>query len=374
MLVVSTASATGAVGTNEYVSVPCGVYLEDTQFDTEGYTMHRTCSADSDGDGLTAPEEAVLGVDPRVNSWTADNDDDGLPNVYEVKTGLEPEKKNEGVVDYDGDGIPDRTELEYGLDPFTDSATGKDSDYDHLPDEIEQKIGTDPHETDTDGDGFNDYAEVTETKKLPNADPLHKDVYFEVDKMGGQNLDYQEKRRAELLFERVRVSNPDGENGITVHFISSDVLPHQSTVEFEDGGFEMERQHRDYENRGYHYLVVVDELTLYGEDSEGAANDMKDVTLIDSTAPSTTIVHETGHLLGISHNDHYSIDSHETSFSTYSSVMNYNRPSSDDYYENQDYTIFSDGSNGPDDYDDLADIRAGLKATYAPNVNDGPEN
>ena len=69
--------------------------------------------ADTDGDGLTQFEEALLGTHP------------GLP-------------------DSDGDGIPDGLEARYGLDPLERSAADLDTDADGLPDLLEVLAGTDP--------------------------------------------------------------------------------------------------------------------------------------------------------------------------------------------------------------------------------------
>lgn len=80
---------------------------------------------DSDGDGLTDAEEALLGTNPNL----ADTDNDGLDDGTEVDVA-------------DGSGCPDP------LNP--------DSDGDNLLDGFEVFLGTNPCNADTDGDGIQD--------------------------------------------------------------------------------------------------------------------------------------------------------------------------------------------------------------------------
>lgn len=370
LLSVPTAATTRAATTGTDSTVECGTFIEDTGVPVEGQATAQACSADSDGDGLTDPLEVAVGLDPRVNDVGKDGDGDGLPNVYEAKTGLDPQEQNDRttVYDDDGDGIPDRVEMAHGLSPYADSTTGTDSDSDGLPDRAERQIGTDPNNADTDGDGFTDHAEVTEHEKLPGADPLHKDLYYEVDTMKGHSLDGETKQEAKALFERVEVSNPDGERGITVHFITDDVLEHESSVEFSDTKFEFDRKHRDYENRGYHYLVVVDELTLREDEGyDGAANERLDIAMVESESSGQTLVHETGHLLGLPASAYDGIDSEKYTADEYPSVMNYDYV---DLSKRGEYPVFSDGSAGPNDHDDVEHIEEDMAGTYAPDVND----
>ena len=84
---------------------------------------------DSDGDGLTDAEEAVLGTDPN----NPDTDGDGLDDFTEVDTAV--------------NGCPD---------PLT-----PDSDGDTLLDGAEVALGTDPCNPDSDGDGVDDGTDPT---------------------------------------------------------------------------------------------------------------------------------------------------------------------------------------------------------------------
>ena len=100
------------------------------------YTMD-TADSDTDGDGITARDEAFLGTDPE----NPDTDGDGLTDGQEVILGTDPTK-----ADTDGNGISDADE---------------DADGDGLTNAAEFLHGTDPLKADTDHDGLSDYAEVT---------------------------------------------------------------------------------------------------------------------------------------------------------------------------------------------------------------------
>lgn len=67
---------------------------------------------DSDSDGLTDDEEAVLGTNPNI----IDSDNDGLSDYEEVKI----YQTNPLAVDTDGDGFPDGTEVRGGYNPNGD--------------------------------------------------------------------------------------------------------------------------------------------------------------------------------------------------------------------------------------------------------------
>jgi hypothetical protein len=111
-------------------------------------------AVDTDKDGLTDTEEALLKTDPAKT----DTDNDGLTDYEEVK-GLDdastPAKPN-GVTDPLNANSPCRTNCDV------------DSDNDGLTDSEEAKLGTDPQKADTDGDTLTDGAEVNTHKTDPN--------------------------------------------------------------------------------------------------------------------------------------------------------------------------------------------------------------
>lgn len=87
---------------------------------------------DTDGDGLSDPEELPLGTDP----LNKDSDQDGLVDGEEINT----YKTNPLKPDSDNDGLDDGQEvILYGTDPLD-----PDTDGDYLPDGYEGQLGTDP--------------------------------------------------------------------------------------------------------------------------------------------------------------------------------------------------------------------------------------
>ncbi|MFB6177790.1 MAG: thrombospondin type 3 repeat-containing protein, partial [Halobaculum sp.] len=68
----------------------------------------------------------------------------------------------------------------------TTNATLADTDDDKLDDGRELKLGTNASVADTDGDGLSDGVEVTEPGNITDADPLHMDLFVELDYMAGQ--------------------------------------------------------------------------------------------------------------------------------------------------------------------------------------------
>lgn len=104
---------------------------------------------DSDGDGLTDSEEAILGTNPN----NPDSDGDGLTDGQEVNVhGTDPLDS-----DSDNDGLSDGDEVNvHGTDPLD-----SDTDNDGLSDGDEVLIhGTNPLAEDTDGDGLSDFVEI----------------------------------------------------------------------------------------------------------------------------------------------------------------------------------------------------------------------
>ena len=102
---------------------------------------------DTDGDGLSDDDEALLGTDPDKG----DSDGDGVLDGLEVDLGLDPLR-----ADTDEDGLNDGDELNRDTDP-----RGADTDRDGLTDGEEVSAKTDPRDPDTDDGGVFDGAEVS---------------------------------------------------------------------------------------------------------------------------------------------------------------------------------------------------------------------
>jgi hypothetical protein len=131
-----------------------------------------TVFADTDGDGLTDPQEVLYGTD--LNN--PDTDADGISDGDEVANGTDPTTPE--PVDTDGDGLTDAEEDILGTDPNnpdtdgdgvsdgdevdngTDPLNAPDSDGDGLSDIREAELGTDPNNPDSDSDGVSDGDEV----------------------------------------------------------------------------------------------------------------------------------------------------------------------------------------------------------------------
>ncbi|MEZ4319854.1 MAG: hypothetical protein R3F61_20255 [Myxococcota bacterium] len=108
--------------------------------------------ADSDGDGLSDGDEVNdLATDP----LDTDTDDGGVPDGTEVDVNgtdpLDPSDDFPVVGDTDGDGLTDDEEALLGTDPLD-----ADTDDDGLSDGAEAAGATDPLLADTDGDGLGD--------------------------------------------------------------------------------------------------------------------------------------------------------------------------------------------------------------------------
>lgn len=121
-----------------------------------GRWLHSWCyhSEGRVGDGLALEFLFGANSDPLV----ADTDVDGLSDGQEALVGTSPAK-----ADTDGDGLPDGWEVQHGLNPL--SADGNDGDAgdpdgDGVDNLNEYELGTDPNLLDTDGDGLSDGEEA----------------------------------------------------------------------------------------------------------------------------------------------------------------------------------------------------------------------
>jgi len=127
----------------------CGAALGETLAEA----LSAELTIDGDLDGLTDPQEELLGTDPDDE----DTDGDGLSDYDELHThGTDPVE-----ADTDNDGLDDGEELDLGTVP-----TDADSDDDGVHDGAEVDYGTSPLDADSDDDGLSD-----EDEYLCNPDP-----------------------------------------------------------------------------------------------------------------------------------------------------------------------------------------------------------
>jgi hypothetical protein len=106
-------------------------------------------SADTDNDGLTNVEESENNTDPN----NSDTDGDGMPDGWEVDNSLDPIDSADAATDADSDGLTNLEEYIAGTDPHD-----SDSDGDGMPDgwEVDKSLSpnTDDSLADPDGDGL----------------------------------------------------------------------------------------------------------------------------------------------------------------------------------------------------------------------------
>ncbi len=170
---------TAVLGIGEHTIM--AAYSGDDAYVSSSAVTEITVLSDTDGDGLTDEEEAVLGTDPN----DPDSDDDGLNDGDEVDVygtnPLDDDSDDDGLndgdelnvhntdpldSDSDDDGLNDGDEVNtYNTDP-----NDADSDDDGLSDGDEvNAYGTDPLDTDSDDDGLSDSDEVNVYGTDPNA-------------------------------------------------------------------------------------------------------------------------------------------------------------------------------------------------------------
>jgi hypothetical protein len=266
---------------------------------------------------------------------------------------------NISSTDWDYDNVSNTNEFEYETNPLN-----HDSDSDGLNDGEEiYEYNTDLLNPDTDDDGLLDGLEVNH-QKYPNADPLQKDIFVEVDYGTGSKPSDQDLREVEEVFDESPVENSGGEQGINVHFILDEELSDRSTSDSIDAN-----QYYDNRGYGYYHAIFVDEVYSNGEEVSGIATFISNsptgnfFVATDPTQGSTdiphTLLHEFGHALGLNPSDDRinGADSKNIKSSNYMSVMNYNYDSPSIRY--------SDGTDSPRGTDDWSHIQCRLAVNTA---------
>ncbi|MCP4491426.1 MAG: VWA domain-containing protein [Gammaproteobacteria bacterium] len=193
---------------------------------------------DSDGDGLTDAEEAVLGTNPvsrdtdrdglsdgfeiqisfpgnevdplspdsncspnSTNTWP-DTDQDGLTDCEEFVKGT-----NRETVDYDADGIPDGIEFLTGANPFEDQEGG-DADFDLFPDWLEIQRHTNVTSSDPKLNERYAYAYSIQDKGLITVNQgqddqsLIREFAFDISNIDIRNTDIEDQVTAEQWANR----------------------------------------------------------------------------------------------------------------------------------------------------------------------------
>jgi hypothetical protein len=317
--------------------------------------------ADFDGDGLSNFNELRAGT----SMFNSDTDGDGLFDGLEINGwDITVNKISHHVssnplsIDSDGDGLNDWREHDNRVDPLF-----CDTDADNLTDAYElDNVGTLPFRSDTDGDGLSDGREVLESFTNPlledtdkdgssdgmevenmkqwGANPLHRDIFVEIDRMDENTRWMTAKEKEDLIsvFENAPILNPDGTWGVKLHMFENEIVP---SVDNLDGRSNWPSDlnrigySRDYEERyksygdGCYYALFAKHLSV------GVGGHTTEYGFVIDTLPSLDIpnfdgvnahsfMHEVGHCLGLTFFAFDGIDSGIYNFSEYPSVMNFN--------------------------------------------------
>lgn len=237
----------------------------------------------------------------------------------------------------DDDGLSYAQEREIGTNPFN-----PDTDGDGLNDSEEVEIGTNPTKFDTDSDGINDYDELYATEEYPNANPLQKDVYVEVDTTFSnfwmQELQLQEPvSEMKNKFASAPVENPDGSTGIQLHLYFDDKVEYNSSTINQTQYKPLQKQTFDNQSSNYYHIMLTDADDCIKNDCgrTGSAYSEIDgaVVEVNTTHEQVThvMMHELGHLLGLYNYKNPCVDSIKCDIEEYPSVMNYK--TSGEYYQ-----------------------------------------
>ncbi|WP_226010849.1 hypothetical protein [Halomicrobium salinisoli] len=212
------------------------------------------------------------------------------------------------------------------------AADGPDRDGDGLTDHEERVRGTDPTDPDTDGDGLPDGVEVACDGTFPGADPLHQDIFVEVDGTAGTNVSEDTVDAVRETYADAPVENPDGERGIDLHLRFDDAdLPEAGTVystNRSDAADVYDYRDRFFDHRGdgYYYVLLTDEVAFDGETryvGAGRPGVAAMETFHRGDTDASLFMHEFGHALGIDA-ARDGVDEERYTAAEYDSVMNYN--------------------------------------------------
>jgi hypothetical protein len=268
-------------------------------------------SPDSDNDGLIDGHEVNK---YQTNPTSADSDNDGLTDGQEINK----YQTNPTSADSDNDGLTDSHEV----NKYQTNPTSADSDNDGLTDGQEvNKYQTNPTSADSDNDGLTDGQEVNKYQ----TNPLHKDILIEVDM--GQNSQFRDFNRVKSAFENSPVNNPDGEQGINIHFWIDDTLSIGESYSINK--YKQEVYDTQFDNRGsgFYHILIVDNVRYDGSDKPVGLTDYTiSGALIENIGErtETVVMHEIGHQIGLKESVFDGIDSRTYTDTQYPSTMNYN--------------------------------------------------
>lgn len=213
-----------------------------------------------------------------------------------------------------------------------------DADGDGVCDDAEARYGTNPNLSDTDGDGLSDNAELFGFDGLDlhyyGADPLHKDIFLEIDYYPGLKPDDTAINRVVDAFADAPVSNPDGDSGIDLHALVDDQIAaadvdNDLNPAWTDFDIIKNKYFETRRNRAFHYALFANQYN--GGSSSGLSRGIPAhdfiVSLGNWSTPGGTIqqqagtlMHEFGHNMGLRHGG----NENENYKPNYLSIMSYN--------------------------------------------------
>ncbi|WP_123535205.1 hypothetical protein [Halosimplex salinum] len=201
-----------------------------------------------------------------------------------------------------------------------------------------------PPTSDLDGDGL----AACQEHALDGADPGRMDVFVEIDWTTGAKPDPEDLDRLRAVYDGAPVHNPAGETGVALHLAFDDALPARERPLPVENHSDYAARHFDNDGRGSHYALFVDEIRgdALGHGENGTLVVQSGVPDRSERFTTQLFAHELGHSLGLTPDVFAGIDSWDTPIEQYPSVMN------GEVARQTDALDFSNGSNGPGDFDD----------------------
>jgi len=209
---------------------------------------------------------------------------------------------------------------------------------------------------DVDGDGF---TVCQERNVLESAEVGRMDIFVELDWIAGARPNRDSLERLVDVYDEAPVEASHGaEEGINLHIEYGTELPAQDEPVSATDIQQFAHEHFEHDGYGYHYAVFVEQLQGGGL---GWTRDgliaVQAAELPEEFSTLQIFAHELGHSLGLDRDVFEGIDSHDTPFEEYPSIMNY-AAIHDIEAEHLD---FSDGTNSEGDFDDWEYIQDNIE-------------
>jgi hypothetical protein len=209
-----------------------------------------------------------------------------------------------------------------------------DGDGLHYSEEIEHN--TNPFNYDTDNDGLSDRFEVNN-----GYNPRKKTILLNI--QSDEYIDDEAKYKISKIkeeFAEAPVKNPNGTTGINlyIHYKQIDDIDSKITYDKYEKNIVGQIFHK--QGKGYYNILLVDEVCINENNCEkiGVAKKSTSYSIVEKNSPhkmARTVMHELGHMIGMTNIDYEGIDTTKKSSEEYTSVMNYNKPDTLQYSEGE---------------------------------------